>query len=743
MAINICQDVSSPVDGRNTVAAVAFPITLHGLYDYRIPAQLYDKVMPGTPVLVDLKNRRLWGVAVALKPSSEFTSLKEIIAARSEHWTDRSRSLIRLYRWMAAYYQCDLGRVFRPLVGRGIAAKREKQVTIYRASPGGNAKLSAMQQEAFNALQSLDAALTKKEIGERLGIADHLVTALCKKEYLVREQKTVVREAFEMGVATKPERVTLTDEQMRAVDAVAAKFDAPDRPFLLHGITGSGKTHVYTELAGRALRQGRSVIVLVPEISLTPQTISRFRAAVGDCVTVIHSHMSDGERRDSLQTLVTGSKRLVIGVRSAVLAPMDDVGLIVVDEEHDASYKQTDTDPRYNARDVAIMRGNFQNAAVLLGSATPSLESAYNARSGKYHLLTLTARFGEASLPAVRIVDMNEEHQQNNWTILSRPLEEGMRAALAAGRQIILLLNRRGYAVILICKDCGYSHRCPACSVSLRYHRSDCRLKCHLCGHEAPAPDRCPVCHGDQMKYQGTGIQKAEELIALKFPGVRILRMDRDTTRRKGAHHSILDTFAERQADILLGTQMVSKGLNFPGVALVGVLQADTGLLFPDFRASERTFQLLTQVAGRAGRSDSAGEVVIQTYYPHDPSIMAAGRHDYEAFYTAELPHRKELRYPPFAKLARIVLAGPQDHVVRTEMGKIARDIGKLSRDIVVLGPSPAVLEKINNEFRYSLLLKSVSPKTLADTLAKVRAQEKSLPKKMRLIIDVDPVYML
>lgn len=744
----MCPEISD----NNSVAAVAFPIAVSGLYDYRIPPGLRGKVLPGTPVLVDLRNRKVWGVAVALKAGSERGSLKDIITARSEHWTDANRSLIRLYEWMAAYYQCDLGRVFRPLVGRGLMGGGEKKVCVFKPAPYGaglpnRPRLTPLQDKALRAMTTAAESLTGKELAERLGVSASVAAALCRKGYLAKETKVLRRELFEMSVGVPRVSVTLTAEQQAAVDAVASRLDAPDKPFLLHGITGSGKTHVYTALAGRVLGKGRSVIVLVPEISLTPQTIQRFRAAVGDCVTVIHSRMSDGERRDSLQTLVTGSRRLVIGVRSAVLAPMDNAGLIVVDEEHDASYKQTDTEPRYNARDVAVMRGSFQNAAVLLGSATPSLESYYNACSGKYHMLTMAKRYGEAALPAVRIVDMNAERlRQNNWTILSRTLEARMRECLAAGRQIILLLNRRGYSVVLMCKDCGYTHRCPVCSVALHYHRTDSRLKCHLCGFEAPAPDACPVCRGGQMKYQGTGIQKAEELIAAKFPDARILRMDRDTTRRKGAHHTLLDAFAQRKADILLGTQMVSKGLDFPGVALVGVLQADTGLLLPDFRASERTFQLLTQVAGRAGRKDSTGEVVVQTCCPQDPAILAAARHDFESFYAAELPHRRELSYPPFAKLARIVLAGPHERIVRPEIEKIGRTVSRCAPSVILLGPSPAVLEKIRSEFRYSLLLKAASPRTLSEVLSRVRAGEKDLRwrrKKMRLVIDVDPVFMM
>ena len=730
---------------------MAFPIAVRGIYDYGIPEEFVGKVAAGVPVQVNLKGCTLWGVVVAEKSESEYASLKPILAIRSELWTDCSRSLITLYRWIAAYYQCDLGRVFRPLVGKGISSSTAKKIIVYRAAETDDAAareehargLSLRQRAAFEAIRSHKDPLTRKEIEVRLGISSSVIAALCGKKILVPEKKMVVREGFTYTFSIEETAVTLTSEQQGVVETIMTHQAAPEKPFLLHGITGSGKTHIYTELAGRILALNRNAIILVPEISLTSQTIMRFRAAVGDVVTVIHSRMSDGERRDSLQALVTGAKRLVIGVRSAILAPLDNVGLIIVDEEHDGSYKQTDTEPRYNARDVAIMRGVFERALVVLGSATPSLESYYNAQTGKYRLLTLANRFGEARLPTVHIADMNQEHASGNWSILSRKLEASISGALTVGRQIILLLNRRGYSAILLCKECGFTHRCTACSLPLRYHRSGFRLKCHCCGHEEAAPDACPLCHGEQMKYQGVGIQKAEELLRLKFPEARILRMDHDTTQCKRSHHAILEAFARREADILLGTQMVAKGLDFPGVALVGVLQADTGLLFPDFRASERTFQLLTQVAGRAGRNDCEGEVVIQTSYPADPAIAAASRHDYEGFYENELPHRKELRYPPFAKLARVVVSGPHADRVETEIGKIAATIICLAPGITLLGPSPAVIEKIGHEFRYSLLLKSSSPRTLAAVLSSIRKSQRKSPERLKLIIDVDPAFMM
>ncbi len=634
--ITISQKKSVTFCGR--VAAVAFPVAIPGIYDYEIPDKFIDRITPGQPVLVEVKKSRIWGVAVEIKAESAVDGkikLKEIIDIKEGHWADSNRSLLKLYEWIARYYQCPVGRVFRPVAGKAVINKKAKMVTVYRCVDTDNGVdtqtastslshrdsgintaintntdntrpvLKDSQRAALEKIRSCPEPLSAAQIGARFGVAASTLASLCKKGYLSKEIKTVLRDADELSYSSADEEnIILSPGQRECVERVAASFSAPDKPFLLYGITGSGKTHVYTELAKRVLAAGRGVIILVPEIGLTSQTISRFRAAIGDAVAVIHSRMSDGERRDSLQEIVTGRRRAVVGVRSALLCPMDDVGLIVVDEEHDGSYKQSDTDPRYNARDAAVMRGRLQGAAVVLGSATPSLESYRNALTGKYNLLMLGDRFGTARLPAVKVVDMTVEHREKNWTALSRYLAARLAEELSLGRQAILLLNRRGFSTSLLCKECGYSHNCPNCSVNLRYHKADTVLKCHLCGHEEPALTNCPKCGGHNIKYSGMGIQKAEEMIKERFPAARILRMDQDTTRRKGSHAAILGTFASGGADILLGTQMVAKGLNFPNVTLVGVLYADTGLHFPDFRASERTFQLLTQVAGRAGRAE-------------------------------------------------------------------------------------------------------------------------------------------
>jgi len=734
---------------QNKIVSVAFPMVLPGVYDYEIPHALAQTLICGMPVLVELRARKLWGVAVALKPSSDFAKLKKVLEVKSDRWTDADSSLVRLYEWIASYYHCDLGRVFRPLIRKSLIASTAKQIPVYSVSATASLlPLTEKQKAALDKLVSYTGELTAQVCGRDLGISVHLLDALRVKGAIVKSKKTVSRQPIALVVAETRagygDTAVLTDEQVAAVARIAENFGKPSAPQLLHGITGSGKTHVYIELVRQVLAAGKSAIVLVPEISLTPQTIYRFRQAVGDVIAVIHSRMSEGERHDSFAELVSGKRRCVIGVRSAILAPVVGLGLIIVDEEHDASYKQSDTDPRYNARDVAVMRGHFQQAVVVLGSATPSLESYYNAQTGKYGLITLSQRFGKAMLPKVTVIDICKEHEENNWTLLSQYLRERMAAVLENGRQIILLLNRRGFSTFLICKDCGHVYLCPSCSVNLTFHKSEYRLKCHQCGYEESAPSACPKCKGTQIKFKGTGIQKAEEYIKEQFPEARILRMDQDSTRGKSGHVDIIDKFENREADILLGTQMVSKGLNFPGVALVGVLAADIGLHIPDFRASERTFQLLSQVSGRAGRADADGEVVIQSYLPQDAAITAASSHDYVQFYKSEISGRQQLGYPPFGKLMRVLAMGENETTVQLYVAGVAKAIHKhaAGSSLTVLGPAPAIWSKLSNNFRYCLLLKSPSPKELSDIATKIRKFAPA-PKGVRVMIDVDPVNML
>ena len=727
------------------VVSVAFPIAVPGIYDYGVPDRLMGLVSPGIPVLVDLKSRRLWGVAVQMKENSSFPELKPVLEIKSDRWTDADRSLIQLYEWIAAYYQTDLGKIFRPFIKKGLANASAKTIAHYQLTGASLPEaMTTGQKKALEKLREAPCPFTAVLLREKYGLSAHMIAALCAQGVLRKVETVVLREARELTYGERGTDYELTEEQKNAVDAMSAHLEDPRQPCLLYGITGSGKTLVYIELVKKALALGKGACILVPEISLTPQTIQRFRQALGPVISVIHSRMSDGERRDSLEELVTGRKRVVIGVRSAILAPMDRLGLIIVDEEHDGSYKQSDMDPRYHARDVAVMRGHVQKTLVVLGSATPSFESYRNALSGKYQLIPLTRRFGAAALPRVEIVDMAAEHGENNWTFLSRYLHRRISEVLTDRRQVILLLNRRGFSTVLICKDCGHTYVCPQCSVNLTYHKSDHRLKCHQCGLVEPAPQTCMKCRGEHIKYKGTGIQKAEEYLKAEFPQATIIRMDQDTTRGRGAHIRILEKFANQEADILLGTQMVAKGLNFPGVALVGVLQADIGLHFPDFRAAEKTFQLLAQVAGRAGREDSGGEVIVQTYVPDDGGIIAAKDHDFVGFYSKEIIARESLGYPPFGKLLRIVVQGEAEAVVRSFIEAVVKHIpNATSSGITVLGPSPAVFSRIKNNYRYCMLLKSKSMKTLQECARVIRKNMARPPKGLRMIIDVDPVNML
>ncbi|MGD9202456.1 MAG: primosomal protein N', partial [Chitinispirillia bacterium] len=536
----------------------------------------------------------------------------------------------------------------------------------------------------------------------------------------------------------------LSQEQETVLQQILNLSNTGRKPVLLYGITGSGKTYVYIELVKKIIETGKNVIVLVPEISLTPQTIKRFKNSINCEIGVIHSRMSDGERRDTIENILCGKIRIVIGVRSAILAPLDNIGLIIVDEEHDGSYKQSDPEPRYNSRDVAVMRGKLQNALVLLGSATPSFESYNNALNKKYTLINLTQRYGKAMLPKVQIVDMTQEYKRKNYTFISQHLKHKIHETLANKKQIILFINRRGFSVCLICMDCGYVYECTNCSVKLIYHKSSYTLKCHQCGYSITVPEKCISCGGEQIKYKGTGIQKVEEYLKVLFKEVRIIRMDQDTMKKKGSHISLYEAFLKGKADILLGTQMIAKGFNFPDVRLVGVLQADIGLHFPDFRASEKTFQLLTQVAGRAGRKDDLGEVIIQTYSPHEPGVQFAKTHDFLSFYQEETKSRIHLGYPPFSRLARILIQGEQEMEVSSYMERVAQFlIQKYGNIFTFLGPSPAVITKVKNLYRYSLLIKSKYSKQLEYALATIKIKFKKLPGKMKLIIDVDPYNML
>jgi primosomal protein N' (replication factor Y) len=547
-----------------------------------------------------------------------------------------------------------------------------------------------------------------------------------------------------------PDDVTLMAAQREAVDTIVTSLDdSSGQTFLLHGITGSGKTEVYIRVLKRIVARGQSAIVLVPEIALTPQTVNRFRAHFPEEVGVLHSRMSAGERYDTWRQVRNGNYRIVIGPRSAVFAPVQDLGLVVVDEEHEGSYKQFDPAPRYHARDVAVMRAHMNDAACILGSATPSLESYLNAKHDKYQLLELPERVAvgagdQAVLPDVQIVDLTLERRKHRLEgSLSEALREAIEQRLEREEQVMLLQNRRGYAPVMECKDCGWSPGCSDCAVSLTYHKARRQLRCHYCGVSRRAPSSCPSCDSSNLDLLGEGTQRIEEEIDALFPGARVQRMDRDTTSRKHAHRKILDRFSRGTIDILLGTQMIAKGLDFERVTLVGVVNADTGMLFPDFRSEERTFQLLTQVAGRAGRSHLPGEVILQTRNPEHRAILCARTHDYETFVEAELAERRQFGYPPYGRLVGIEFRGSREKHVKQAASTWTSILRKKCSDGQVLGPEEAFVRRVKRQYRYQTLLRTsrrVSARAIQQWLRSTQEAFGTASGDCRVVIDVDPV---
>ena len=577
------------------------------------------------------------------------------------------------------------------------------------------------------------------------GIGSGVLRALADGKIVRFGQREVHRDPYADQAIEPPEDFALTSHQEDALGAIRRSLDdGAFRVHLLHGITGSGKTLVYIHAVRQALDAGRGALILVPEISLTPQTVRRFRAHFGDRVAVLHSALSEGERYDAWRQVREGRRPIVIGARSAVFAPLQNPGLIVVDEEHDTSYKQADPPPRYNARDVAVMRAKMEGIPAVLGSATPSLESYHNAGIGKFRLLSLPERVDARPLPAVTLVDMKKE----GGGIFSRPLREKVTDRLGKGERIILLQNRRGYAPFIQCTDCGTAIECPNCQVTLTYHSVGRRMLCHYCARTIPSPSACEACGGANLELFGIGTQRVEEALNAQFPEARVLRMDVDTTRRKGAHDRILEAFRKGEADILLGTQMVAKGLDFPGVTLVGVISADTSIHLPDFRAGERTFQLLTQVSGRAGRGEVPGEVVVQTYLPDGEAIQYARGHDFLAFAQFELEGRRSVGYPPFGRMALLLFKGRDEIEVARDAGACAEALrAEAPPDVEVLGPVQAPLSRLRGMYRWQVIIKAASHRKLGvlarQVLGRFGRGGRSRRSGVALGIDIDPVSML
>ncbi|MCK1992531.1 primosomal protein N' [Peribacillus muralis] len=585
-----------------------------------------------------------------------------------------------------------------------------------------------------------------KELLEVTNTSNSTVKSLVSKGALTEHDQEIYRDPYENRVFEPSKPFTLTDEQSAALKPIQAKIQLDEHDvFLLYGVTGSGKTEVYLQAIASVIEKGKEAIMLVPEISLTPQTVKRFKERFGEQVAVMHSGLSVGEKYDEWRKIHRKEVKVVVGARSAVFAPFENLGLVIIDEEHETSYKQEET-PRYHARDVAIERARSYHCPVILGSATPTLETFARAKKDVYKLLTLSQRMNKNALPAVDIVDMREELRTGNRSMFSELLFSKLKDRLEKGQQTVLMLNKRGHSSFVMCRSCGLVINCPNCDISLTYHRFNDIMKCHYCGYEEGMPSVCPECESEHIRFFGTGTQKVEEELAKILPEARVIRMDVDTTSKKGSHERLLNAFGEGKADILLGTQMIAKGLDFPNITLVGVLSADTMLHLPDFRSSEKTFQLLTQVSGRAGRHQLPGEVVIQTYTPEHYSIELSALQDYDAFYEREMNLRRTSHYPPYFYVVLITVSHEDLMKAVSVTERITNYLSsRLNRDSIVLGPVASPISRINNRYRYQCLIKYKREPDLNQHLRTLleHYQKETAQNQLQISIDLNPQIMM
>ncbi len=727
-------------------------IALDREFDYRIPSNLAGAVQVGSRVAVPFGRRLTQGWVVGLVDASPHATLKEIaeIIGKKPLLSDK---ILELTRWMAKYYCCTVEQAVRcalPEVVRKaqVSWKERQHVKLGKTVPTPEefAKMQtrAPRQARVLALLRVEEEMLAAKLLELAAADSATLKALAKKGYVEVFDRVEERDPFGGEVFLPTESLKLTGEQEKSLELCLAAVDKPEKPVLIYGVTGSGKTEIYLQAIEHCLRQGRDAIVLVPEISLTPQTVERFRARFqNQNITVLHSHLSEGERHDQWHKIRNGESHVVIGARSAIFAPVQSLGLIIVDEEHETSYKQDET-PRYNARDIAVVRGKLEHAAVVLGSATPSLESFYNAQRKRYTLSILSKRVDHKQMPVIRIVDMRQEVIRNKG-ILSGKLRDAIHARLAKREQMILFLNRRGYATHLFCSKCGYVAKCPNCSVSLVYHRRDDKVSCHFCGHLDKLPKVCPdpTCRDPGFRQTGIGTERVEADIQKAFPKARVQRMDSDVMTRKSLYREIFSAFRVGKIDILVGTQMIAKGLHFPNVTLVGIIYADMALHLPDFRAGERTFQLLVQVAGRAGRGDVEGEVIVQSFTPFHPAIQYARQHDFLGFYDQEIEFREQLRYPPVNRMVCLTMRGRSEDKVQFLATTIARELKKqLATGDLLSEPVPAPLAKIQNQYRYQITIRTDHILRLSAALAQTLPALKKMAD-VTVSVDVDPLSLL
>lgn len=619
---------------------------------------------------------------------------------------------------------------------------KDELLTVIKNLPSNALKQKVVLEYLLNSTKPIPV----KKVLEDTNSTSTTIKSLINKGYLKEEIKEEYRDPYEHRQFQKTTPFQLTMEQQQVINPIIKSIEEDyHETFLLNGVTGSGKTEIYLQSIQKVINKGMEAIVLVPEIALTPQMVERFKSRFGNDVAVLHSGLSIGEKYDEWRKIQRKEAKVVVGARSAIFAPFENIGIIIIDEEHENSYKQEEN-PRYHARDVAIYRGKLHRCPVILGSATPSLESFARSQKGVYTLLSMKKRMNNQELPSVSIVDMREELREGNRSMFSRELFEKLQDRINKKQQTVLFLNRRGHSSFVMCRDCGYVLQCPHCDISLTYHRFSNQMKCHYCGYESVVPDQCPECLSEHIRYFGTGTQKVEEELSKLLPEARVIRMDVDTTSRKGSHEKLLRHFQEGKADILLGTQMIAKGLDFPNITLVGVLSADTMLHLPDFRASEKTFQLLTQVSGRAGRHQLAGEVVIQTYTPEHYSIELAGAQDYDQFYQREMMMRKLGSYPPFYFITLITVMHEDLMKVVSVTEKITKHLqAKLSNDTIILGPTTSPIPRINNRYRYQCLLKYKREPDLNKHLRYLleHYQQQITSDGLTISIDVNPYIMM
>lgn len=737
-------------------AEVVVNIPLDRIFHYGVPSHLKDGLLPGMRVRAPFGNKIITGFCVGFTDTPFSYKIKDIISI-VDKTPLADDSMLKITRWIASYYYCGWGEAINAVIPP-VARSRTKEkgalfvVHTHKISELNAESLSQIktrapkQARALEILKEHAGEISAKELMYISGCMMHGLRQLEKKGFITFKIKSLNELDIPCDSSLLQKHLMFTEEQQSAFDTINQKLlQARPGVVLLQGVTGSGKTEIYLQTITKAVEQGRSVIFLVPEISLTSQTIRRIKARFNR-VAVLHSHLLGTFHYSQWNDIREGKVDIVIGARSAIFAPLKNVGLIIIDEEHENTFKQENS-PRYNARDVSVVRAMSENALVILGTATPSLESYYHACIGDYEKVELSKRIGGRQLPPVEIVDMAEEaRKRRGYHIISQKLEYYMKQSLARGEQVILFLNRRGFAPYIHCKRCGFVLKCKRCDIPMTFHRKLNTTLCHYCHAEEHPPESCPDCLASNINYRGFGTEKIEDEIIARFPDYKIVRMDSDSMRVRDAHEKALTAFERGEFHILLGTQMIAKGLDFPNVTLVGVISADTILNLPDFRSSERTFQLISQVAGRTGRGSKGGRVIVQSFNPRHYSITYAASHDYEGFAKKELEYRKQLNYPPYGKLARVVFRSTQEDKAKEKASLVAEKLKDMiksnGKQLDILGPSPAPLTKINDQFRWHLLLKALEVKSIHDALHSINDLLRP-SKGVQTMVDVDPYMML